>query len=99
MLESLPHITTGWCGSMVKLEEALPIEAYDGQNSAKLDNESKSMDKWITLRNTQQILRDDHVTCRGHWQELCQSFNNSDDNSLQPSHFVSSLSFGLRITA
>jgi hypothetical protein len=63
MLEALPYITTDWCGGMVKLEEALPIEAHDRKDCTKLNDESKGMDKGITLRNTQQILRDDHVPC------------------------------------
>ena len=57
------------------------------------------MDKGVALRDTQQILRDNHVSGRRHWQELSQSLYDRDDNSFYPSHSARSLSFGLLTTA
>ena len=63
MLESLKRTTACRCRSMVKLEEALPIETNHRQDGSKLDNEREGMDERIALRDSQQVLGDNHMPC------------------------------------
>ena len=70
------------CRRMVKLEELLPIEAYDGEDSAKLDDESECMDERIALFDAQKVLGDDHVACRRHGQKLREALDDGNDHCL-----------------
>ena len=80
MLQTLQQATA--CGSwgIVELEEAPPVETHHRQDGTKLNDKSKSMNERIALRNTQQILSDNHVTCRRYRQEFRQTLNDSNDN-------------------
>jgi hypothetical protein len=60
----------------VYMKETLPIQAYYRQNCTKLDNECKRMHELITLRNAQEVLRDNHMSCRRNREELRKSLHN-----------------------
>src|SRR5699024_5338251 len=64
---------------MVQPEETLPIKHHHRQDGTKLYDECKRLDKFCTF-HTQDVLRDNHVSRRRHWQELSQLFYTSDDN-------------------
>ena len=67
---------------MVNVEEPSPVQAYYGEDGTELDDECEGMDESITLLYTHKVLCDDHVSCRGHRKEFCQSFDDGDDDGL-----------------
>ena len=64
MFESLQQIAVCRLRTMVKLKETLPIETDYRQDGSKLNNECKSMDERVALRDSQQVLSDNHMSRR-----------------------------------
>jgi hypothetical protein len=61
------------------LEESLPIEAYDREYSAKLDDESKCLDKFGAF-HAEDVLGYYHVASRRYRQKLGEPFHNGYDD-------------------
>ena len=86
MLQTLPPgaALRGW--RMVEMEELLPIKTHHREDGTELNNKGKGVHEGIALWDTQQVLGDNHMTRRGDWQELSQSFNDGNNNCLNPIH-------------
>ena len=74
-------------------EEFLPIKANHRQDGTKLYNKGEGMHESIALGDSQQILRDNHVSRRRYWQELRQSLHDGNNYCFKPCHASTSFSF------
>ena len=94
MLESCKQRATLGRWRLLECKETFPVKAYHREDGAKLYDEGEGMHEGITLGDAQEILCNNHVACRRHWQKLCQALNNGNDDSLYPIHSTYPLVYG-----